>query len=118
VSYVLGLVIKPLPYFYKKYRVEKNYKTSCVFFLNVYWRFKPYSHIQKKYWPWSSYKSLKLIILYCIMAKFHSSDRWGWTSSKFFNIPSSWIKPILSQVLTGNFLLLLLYFGCTTNQSI
>jgi hypothetical protein len=41
---------------------------------------------------------------------------WDWTGAKLLNIPDYQTLPILTQDLTGNFLLMLLYFGCTTNQ--
>ena len=39
-----------------------------------------------------------------------------WTGAELSNIPDYQTVPVLTYVLTGTFLLLLLYFGCTTDQ--
>ena len=45
-----------------------------------------------------------------------SLTRMGPNSAKLLNIVDYRMVPSLTQVFTGNFLLLLLYLGCTTNQ--
>jgi hypothetical protein len=40
---------------------------------------------------------------------------WDWTGAESLNIPDYLIVPILTQVLTGIFLLLLLYLSLTTD---
>lgn len=49
-----------------------------------------------------------------------NKSTWGWTGAELMNIPDYQIISILAQVLTGNYLLLLLYsyLGCTTNQRV
>jgi hypothetical protein len=39
-----------------------------------------------------------------------------WIGAELSNIPDDQTVPILTSVLTNNFLLLLLYFGCTTDR--
>ena len=41
---------------------------------------------------------------------------WDWTGAKLSNIPDYHMVPILTWVVIRNFVLLLLYLGCTTNQ--
>jgi hypothetical protein len=41
---------------------------------------------------------------------------WSQTGAKLSNILYYWVVPVLNKVLTGNYLLLLLYFGCIINK--
>jgi len=41
---------------------------------------------------------------------------WAWIGAKLSSIPHCQTVPVLTSVLMGNFLLLLLHLGCTTNQ--
>jgi hypothetical protein len=64
---MLWLVIKPLPeYFCRKYREENITKKDVVFSLKGNGDSNFTIILKKKYCPWSSYKSIKLLILYYI----------------------------------------------------
>jgi len=39
-----------------------------------------------------------------------------WTGAELLSILNCQMVPLLTQVFTGNFLLLIVYLGCTTNQ--